>query len=117
MVRRDTGQKAFVKDADILTTVEQLLQEIQDNMLAKAKAVLADNTTFVKSYDEFKSVLEDKGGFLKAVWCGNPECEKKVKDETGATIRVLPFEKIKPQSGCLVCGKAAIEVAYFARSY
>jgi prolyl-tRNA synthetase len=117
MVRRDNGQKAFVKDADITTTAQQLLSDIQDSMLAKARAILADKTTLVKSYDEFKQVIEAKGGFLKAAWCGSPDCEKKVKDETGATIRIVPFEHEEPQTGCVVCGKAAKDVAYFARSY
>ena len=117
MVRRDTGQKAFVKDTDILATAEQLLSDIQDTMLAKARSILAYKTTLVKSYDEFKQVVEGKGGFIKAAWCGNPDCEKKVKDETSATIRVLPFEKEKAETGCIICGKEAKDVAYFARSY
>jgi len=117
MVRRDNGQKAFVNDADILATAEKLLQDIQDSMLAKAKAILADKTTLVKNYEEFKQVLDAKGGFLKAAWCGSPECETKIKDETGATVRVIPFEKEAPTSGCVYCGKEAKEVGYFARSY
>ncbi len=117
IVRRDTGQKAFVKDADILTTAQQLLSDIQDSMLTKARSILAEKTILVKTYDEFKQVVEGKGGFVKAAWCGNPDCEKKVKDETGATIRVLPFEKETPETGCIVCGKEAKDVAYFARSY
>jgi prolyl-tRNA synthetase len=117
MVRRDTGQKEFVKDADILASAEKLLQEIQDNMLAKARAILVDNTTLVNNYDEFKQLVLGKGGFIKAAWCGSPECETKIKEETGATIRVIPFEKEAPTSGCVHCGKIAKEVVYFARSY
>jgi len=117
MVRRDNCQKSFVKEADIMTSVEQLLQEIQDSMLAKAKAILADKTTTVQSYEEFKQVLEAKGGFIKAAWCGSPECEAKVKDETGASIRIRPFQTEKPATGCVVCNKEAPETAYWARSY
>lgn len=117
MVRRDTGQKIFVKDADILSTAEKLLQAIQDNMLAKAKALLAEKTTFVANYDEFKQVCESKGGFIKAVWCGSPECEAKIKEETGATIRVQPFQKEEAHTGCVYCGREAKEIVYFARSY
>jgi len=62
-------------------------------------------------------VLEEKGGFLKASWCGNPDCETKVKDETGATIRIRPFLIEEPTTGCIVCGEKAKETAYFARSY
>ncbi len=117
MVRRDTGQKVFVKDPDILSTVDKLLQEIQDNMLAKARSILADKTTVVQTYDELKSVLDGKGGFVKASWCGSPECEAKVKDETGATIRVRPFQTEEPTTGCIVCGQKGKEMVYFARSY
>jgi len=117
MVRRDTCQKTPVKEADIAATVEKMLQEIQDNMLAKAKAILQEKTTSVQSYDEFKKVLEEKGGFLKAAWCGNPDCETKVKDETGATIRIRPFLIEEPTTVCIVCGEKAKETAYFARSY
>ena len=117
MVRRDTCQKTPVKEIDIPATVEKLLQEIQDNMFAKAKAILQDKTTSVQTYEEFKKVLCDKGGFIKAAWCGSPDCEAKIKDDTGATIRVRPFQKEKPTSNCVYCGKEAIEMAYFARSY
>jgi prolyl-tRNA synthetase len=117
MVRRDTGQKAFVKDADIIATAQGLLSEIQDSMLAKARAILADKTTPVQSYDEFKAVVEGKGGFVKAAWCGSPECEAKIKEETGATIRIRPFQREEPQTGCVFCGAQAKEVVYFARSY
>jgi prolyl-tRNA synthetase len=117
IVRRDTGQKAFVKDADILVTAQILLQQIQDNLLVKARAVLADKTTAVQNYDEFKVVIEGKGGFVKAAWCGSPECEAKIKEETGATIRIRPFQREEPKTGCLRCGAKGEEVVYFARSY
>ncbi|MGE5187440.1 MAG: proline--tRNA ligase, partial [Betaproteobacteria bacterium] len=86
-------------------------------MLAKAKAILTDKTTTVQNYEEFKQVLEAKGGFIKAAWCGSPECEAKVKDETGATIRIRPFQTEKPTTDCVVCDKEAPETAYWARSY
>jgi prolyl-tRNA synthetase len=117
MVRRDSGLKTPVKEADIAATVENLLEDIQQRMFEKARAILQEKTTSVQSYDELKKVLEEKGGFIKAAWCGSPECEAKVKDETGATIRVRPFQKETPTSGCVVCGKEAKEVVYFARSY
>jgi prolyl-tRNA synthetase len=117
MVRRDTGVKTPVANADIPAAVDKLLQDIQDNLLAKAKAILADKTTLVANYDEFKQVVEGKGGFIKAAWCNNPECEAKIKDQTGATIRVRPFQKEEAKTGCVYCGKEAREVVYFARSY
>jgi len=117
MVRRDTGQKTPVKEADIPATIEKLLGEIQDNMFAKAKALLQEKTTSVQSYEEFKKAVCDKGGFLKAAWCGSADCEAKVKDETGATIRVRPFQKEEPTLNCVYCGQKAKETVYFARSY
>jgi prolyl-tRNA synthetase len=117
MVRRDTGQKTPVIEADIPTTVDKLLVEIQNNLFAKAKAILQEKTTPVQNYDEFKKVLEEKGGFIKAAWCGSPDCEAKIKDETGATIRIRPFQIEEPTSNCIICAMKAKETAYFARSY
>jgi prolyl-tRNA synthetase len=117
MVRRDNGQKAPVKEADIPVATERLLQEIQENLFAKAKVLMQNQTSIVQSYEEFKKVLCDKGGFLKAPWCGSAECEAKIKDETGATIRVLPFEKEELKTDCIYCGKKAKDTVYFARSY
>jgi prolyl-tRNA synthetase len=117
MVRRDNGQKTPVKEADIPAATEKLLQEIQENLFTKAKTFMQSSTSAARSYEEFKKVLCDKGGFLKAAWCGSADCEAKLKDETGATIRVLPFEKEEPETGCIYCGQKAKETAYFARSY
>jgi len=117
MVRRDSGQKTPVKEPDIATTAERLLGEIQENLYAKAKALMQEKTSSVRSYGEFKKVLCEKGGFLKAAWCGSADCEVKIKDETGATIRVLPFDKEEPATGCIYCGQKAKETVYFARSY
>ena len=117
MVRRDTSQKTPIKEADIPATLEKLLVEIQDNLFVKAKTLMQEKTTTVQNYEEFKSVLCDKGGFVKAAWCGNAEDEAKIKEETGATIRVRPFQKEDPTTNCVYCGKIAKEMVYFARSY
>jgi prolyl-tRNA synthetase len=71
----------------------------------------------VKNYEEFKEVLKEKGGFIKAAWCGSPECEAKIKEETGATIRLKPFEKETTTERCVFGGEEAQEIVYFARSY
>jgi prolyl-tRNA synthetase len=117
MVRRDTKQKSFVKEAEAVTAVENLLTEIQHNLYAKARVRMEELTTSAQSYDHFKEVIGGKGGFVKAAWCGDAGCEAKAKDETGATIRVLPFQEEKPTTDCIVCGKGAKHLAYFARSY
>jgi prolyl-tRNA synthetase len=117
MVRRDTGQKTVIKEEDIPTTVEILLQDIQSNMFIKAKNILQEKITTVKSYNEFKQVVEGKGGFIKAPWCGNSKCETIIKEETGATIRIVPFDREEPQTGCVFCGEKCKDTVYFARSY
>jgi prolyl-tRNA synthetase len=117
MVRRDTGKKVAVKEEETLDTVTRMLEEIQTDMFNKAKKALQESTATVKTYDEFKKNLGGKGGFLRASWCGNPACEEKIKEETGATIRIVPFEKEKPFTKCVHCGQEAEQVVYFARSY
>jgi prolyl-tRNA synthetase len=117
MVRRDTGQKMAVKETEAVATVEKLLVEIQHNLYAKARVNLENMITTVQTYEEFKEKLTAKGGFIKAAWCGSATCEAKVKDETGATIRLRPFEVEKPKTDCIVCREKAGETVYFARSY
>jgi len=86
-------------------------------MFAKAKDILKNKTTPVQNYTDFKKVLEEKAGFLKVAWCGNSECEAKIKEETSCTIRVRPFQKEDPINTCIFCGQKAKETVYFARSY
>jgi prolyl-tRNA synthetase len=117
LVRRDTFEKVAVKEEEAVNAVMRLLDEIQNSLFSRAKKFLEENITTVETYDEFKQTLQDKGGFIRASWCSNAACEEKIKDETGATIRVIPFEKEKPFSKCLYCGEEAREVVYFARSY
>jgi len=117
LVRRDTGKKSTVETSKILETTKTLVSEIQDNLWQLASQRLKEQTVSVTSYQELKVAL-DKGGFVKAPWCGSLDCEVKVKDETGADIRLLPFdEKPDPNASCAVCGKAATQLAYFARAY
>jgi prolyl-tRNA synthetase len=115
--RRDTLKRIAVKDGELTKTITEMLREIQENLFNRAKEFLDENITKVQTYDEFKQVLSGKGGFIKACWCSNSGCEEKIKEETGATIRLIPFEKEKVFSDCIYCGKEANEVVYFARAY
>lgn len=117
LARRDTYQKTNVKMCDVVTATEELLEEIQNNIYAKAKKALENKTTVVKNYDEFQKTLREKGGFIKAAWCGNTKCEEKIKEETGATIRLIPLEKEKTQESCIYCREKKGEIVYFGRSY
>jgi len=117
MARRDTYQKTPAKIEEAVQATEKLLEEIQNNIYTKAKKTLEEKTATVHNYGEFKKTLKAKGGFIKAAWCGNSKCEEKIKEETGATIRLRPFEKEKPVANCVYCGEKAVEMVYFARSY
>ncbi|MEM2368315.1 MAG: proline--tRNA ligase, partial [Candidatus Bathyarchaeia archaeon] len=117
IARRDTFEKQVVKEEKLFETVQQLLEAIQSNLFNKAKKFLEEMITSVKNYEEFKQVLKEKGGFIKACWCGSRECEEKIKEETTATIRLIPFEREEPFFNCIYCGKEAKEVVYFAKSY
>jgi prolyl-tRNA synthetase len=117
LVRRDTREKMVAKEEEAADAATKLLEDIQNSLFNKAKKLLEEDTATVKTYEEFQQVLQNKGGFLRASWCGNSTCEEKIKDETGATIRVVPFNKEKTFSKCVHCGEEAKEVVYFARSY
>ncbi|MEM3986686.1 MAG: proline--tRNA ligase [Candidatus Methanomethylicia archaeon] len=117
IARRDTYERITVKEEEMVEAIKKLLEEIQRNLYNRAKKFLEEKITKVENYEEFKKILSEKGGFIKASWCGNRECEEKIKEETGATIRLIPLEREEPFSKCIYCGKEAKEVAYFAKSY
>lgn len=117
LARRDTIERIAVKEEKIVDTVTKLLEEIQNNLFNRAKKFLEDHISTVKTYDEFKETLKKKGGFIRACWCSSPTCEEKIKEETGATIRLIPFEKEELFSNCVYCGGEGKEVVYFGRAY
>jgi prolyl-tRNA synthetase len=117
LARRDTYQKTTAIMNDAVQATEKLLEEIQNNLYAKAKTVLEEKITTVQDYDGFQKALRNKGGFIKAAWCGSLKCEEKIKEETGATIRLRPFEKEKAVANCVYCGEKDGEMVYFAKSY
>lgn len=117
MSRRDTGQKSAVKIGDLLKETLRTLESIQVSLYENAKKQLESSIRPAKSYEEFKQILETKGGFVRACWCGRSQCEAKIKEETGATIRTVPFRKEEIFSGCIMCGQKATDVVYFARAY
>jgi len=117
-VRRDTGEKAFVPVAEAGATLRTLLKSIQANLFERALKFRNDNTFRAKDYAELAKLLDDPGGFVEAGWCGDPACEARVKEETKATIRLLPLDR-KDTGGapCVVCGKSARDIAVFGRAY
>ncbi len=117
LARRDTFEKIVVKDEKLVETINKLLEEIQKNLFERAKKLKESLTTKVKNFEEFKKVIKEKGGFVKACWCGSKICEQKIKEETGATVRAIPIEKEEIFGNCVYCNRKAKVVAYFAKAY
>ncbi|HEY2944307.1 MAG TPA: proline--tRNA ligase [Vicinamibacteria bacterium] len=117
LVRRDTREKAFVPLGGAPARIRELLDQIQRDLLARARKFLADNTTRVSSWDEFRQVMADRRGFLIAGWCGDAECEAKIKQETRATVRVIPLEGDVRPGACVRCGRPSPQEVYFAQAY
>jgi prolyl-tRNA synthetase len=117
LIRRDNSEQLTVVDSEMVNEVTRILQDIQTSLFTKASNSLKASIHQVGDYEEFKSVLDRQGGFLRACWCGSGECEDTVKIETGATIRTLPFQEEAGFAACIKCGKPGKKVAYFARAY
>lgn len=115
LVRRDTREKTSVPLGALASHVPALLETFQQDLLARARRFVADNTTRVKTYDEFKEVMATRRGFVVAGWGGDPEVEARIKEETKATIRVMALDEVQ-EAPCLVTGKPGREV-YFAQAY
>jgi prolyl-tRNA synthetase len=117
VARRDTKEKMSLPLADIVASVDQLLNDIQLNIYAKAKKFRETHTTRVDSYDEFKRVLDNEAGFVLAHYDGTSETEERIKDETKATVRCLALNEPDEDGVCMVTGKPSTRRAYFARAY
>lgn len=117
LVRRDTNEKISVKENKVLEKVSSLLDEIQNNLFEKAKKLQKQFNTKVNNFEEFKNIVKEKGGFIRACWCLDSKCENEIKDKTGADIRIIPFKDEKVFGSCVYCGKKGKKVVYFARSY
>lgn len=116
-VRRDTREKTIVKLSEMESTAKNLLKKIQDDMFIKAKKHLEAHINDAKTYDEFKEILEKNPGFIRAMWCGNVECEDKIKEETGATSRCIPFDEEHISDKCICCGKEAKHMVFWGKAY
>ncbi|MGB1689844.1 MAG: proline--tRNA ligase [Nitrosopumilus sp.] len=105
--------KMGLNEVDKIVTI---LDEIQTEMLKKAKTEAENNTIDIENYDEFKMKME-KGGFFNSPWCGKLECEEKIKEETGAEIRVIPFNSENTSKECIYCKQQSKSIPIFARGY
>ena len=117
LVRRDNFEKSFVSMDNLAETVKEMLDKVHDGMYQKALDMRERHTHVANNMEEFVDVLENKKGFVKAMWCGNRGCEDKVKEDTGATIRCIPFEQENLGDKCICCGEEAKHMVYFAKAY
>lgn len=117
VARRDTGEKAPLSQDNLATTLRQLLDEIQVNMFRKAVAFREENSHQAETLDELAGILQEKGGFILAGWCGDNGCEARVKEQTRATARNIPFHPPQTMTRCVSCGGAAAHTVWYARAY
>jgi prolyl-tRNA synthetase len=117
VARRDTKEKRNVSRDGIAEYVENLLVEIQENLLNRAKKFRADNTSEAKTMEEFEEILDTKGGFIMAHWDGTSETELAIKEKTKATLRCIPIDGVKEEGVCIFSGKKSSQKVLFARAY
>jgi prolyl-tRNA synthetase len=117
MARRDTREKASVPAAALAATVVERLDDIQRALFQRALRFREEHTTRVSTYDEFKSAMEGRPGFVIAGWCGSAECEAQIKADTQATLRNIPFGSERVTGTCVRCGKPSAGEAWFAKAY
>ena len=117
VVRRDNGEKIFVSLDELETKIPELLEAVRDGLYQKAVDRRAAMTFTAKDYAELKDIADNKPGFIKAMWCGDRECEDKLKDELGITSRCIPFEQEHLGDTCVCCGKPAKHMLYWGKAY
>lgn len=117
IVRRDTREKQIVSLDVLEECVAKTLDQMHDDMLERARKHRDAHTYEAKTYDEFKDIVANKPGFVKAMWCGDEACELKIKEDTTATSRCMPFEQEHISDTCVCCGKPAKTLVYWGKAY
>lgn len=117
LVRRDNREKIFVSLDEIEQKVTELLEDIQISLYNKAKANREEKTYTAHNMDELKDIAANKPGFIKAMWCGDLDCEMKLKEDAGVTSRCMPFEQEHISDACVCCGKPAKTMVYWGKAY
>ncbi len=118
VVRRDGGNKSLVDEKKVEAKfIRKILDNIQKEIFNKAKKFQIENTNRVSDWSEFKDIFNKNGGFVHAHWCGNDKCETKIKEETKATIRCIPFKQTKKKGKCILCGGESGQEVIFAKAY
>lgn len=117
IVRRDTREKTVCAIEDVTKVASEIMDQMHDDMLARAKEHLETHITDAHDYDEFKDAIENKPGFVRAMWCGDVACEEKIKADTTATSRCMPFEQEEISKVCVCCGKPAKKLVFWGKAY
>lgn len=117
IVRRDSGEKIFVSLDELETKIPELLKAVHEGLYNKAYERRASMTFTAKDFAELKDIADNKPGFIKAMWCGDRECEDKLKEEAGVTSRCIPFEQENISDTCVCCGKPATKMLYWGKAY
>lgn len=117
LARRDTGEKLAIPMGELEQAIPALLEEIQYNLYQKAKEHRQSKTSIATNLSELEQCLQDKPGFIKAMWCGDQACEERIKEQTGASSRCIPFEQEDIASVCVCCGQPSKELVYWAKAY
>ena len=115
--RRDSGEKVCVPLAELEAKVQELLDAVHDGLFQRAKQNLEDHTKVCRTLDEVKSFMEGEGGFAKTMWCGELDCELKMKEQAGVTSRCMPLKQEKVGDVCVCCGKPAKHMIYWGVAY
>lgn len=117
VVRRDTQEKITVELAELKEKLGEILEEIQKNMFEEAKRNQVKRTSSALNMEEFEKILNENQGYIKAMWCGDEECENKIKEQTGAHSRCIPYDEEHLSDTCVYCGKPAKHMVVWGRQY
>ena len=117
LVRRDTREKITVSLDTLAEKITEILDTMQTEMLERARAHRDAHTYDAHNYEEFKDIVANKPGFIRGMWCGEQACEDKIKEETTATSRCMPFTQEKISDVCVCCGKPAKKLVYWGKAY
>ena len=116
-VRRDNGEKAFLPLDGLEETVPALLEAVQQGLFDKAKKNLDEHCFAAYSLEEARALQAEKGGFIKTMWCGDPACEAKMKEQAGMSSRCIPFQQERLSDVCPICGRPAKHMVYWGVAY
>ncbi len=114
---RHTREKTLHKIENIKNEINDILKNMHNQLLLNAKKNMEENTRCAYTYEEFKDIIKNKSGYVKMSWCGCQECEEKIKEDTTATSRCIPFNQEHITDTCPVCGKKAVKTVLFAKAY